>query len=600
MRDNRDYPRILRGLFPGHPAKRLLCTSVVRNESGGAKKKVVTIHRGAGLEDYSKHLDRKSYDGLGALGIIPTFPKSIGEKTRWFVWFLALDYDSISMQEIMTLIAVLEEYRVYVYVDQGTTGRGVHLYIFLSGPLLQREAHEVLVTIANLSKHLGLPYPEFMPSSTSGPGKGIFLPYRGAAEDGLGANPLIDPIGGVQIPLDAADPDAVDSEVFRTEVGDLRTLIENLGGGSKSTTSHESSYNPIDISTYGGGLRTWDAEMTRLKEIWVEGRRQYLTLGATAYGISLGMTAVRIKEDIEALERASTHPEVDERLKAVDRTIEKHVKGQRIAWRKFYNLADVEPPGANKMVPWEVILRLQILEDRLRSVPFKGMGGFTDLDVLDSLIEVGRKYGKLHPEGVEISISVRDLALVARTSKDTILKSIKRLRKAGWIKRSNYGQGTNSGSLVLLIDEDLAFQELTNEDENKGVDEETTFHIPRFRWRSGNLGKTARPILMNLQRLQPCTKADVARAMGRKSRDIRNPMNRLWDDALVDHDEDTNTYTLPTDFQDRLFEVLLANGTLETDFRHKERFERERNMFRLLLHMKQRQRERSRGETRGG
>src|SRR5215217_9274291 len=109
---NEDYPCILLRLFPGHPARRLLCTSVDRNESGGAKKKVVTIHRGARLEDYSKHLDRKSYDGVGALGVIPTFSERLGEKTRWFVWFLGLDYDSISLQDVMKLVAVLEEYRV--------------------------------------------------------------------------------------------------------------------------------------------------------------------------------------------------------------------------------------------------------------------------------------------------------------------------------------------------------------------------------------------------------------------------------------------------------------------------------------------------------
>jgi hypothetical protein len=125
--EDRDYPSILQRLFPGHPARRLLCTSVDRNESGVAKK-VTTIHRGAQLEDYSKHLDRKSYDGAGALGVNPTFPKGTGVKTSWFAQFLALDFDTSELPDVMPLVAVLEEYRVYVYLDQGTTGRGVHLY----------------------------------------------------------------------------------------------------------------------------------------------------------------------------------------------------------------------------------------------------------------------------------------------------------------------------------------------------------------------------------------------------------------------------------------------------------------------------------------
>ncbi len=96
MKNTNDYPIILQGLFPGHPARRLLCTDVYPDESGKNKKKVVTIKRGARPEDYSKHLDPKSYAGEGALGIIPTYSKSLGEKTRWRVGFLSLDYDSVS------------------------------------------------------------------------------------------------------------------------------------------------------------------------------------------------------------------------------------------------------------------------------------------------------------------------------------------------------------------------------------------------------------------------------------------------------------------------------------------------------------------------
>jgi DNA-binding MarR family transcriptional regulator len=570
----------------------LLCTGIHCDGSGNVKKEVTTRHRGAHLGAYNKHLDPKSHDGVGALGIIPTLPETNGEETRWFVQFMALDFDGSELPDVMPLIAVLEDYRVYVYLDQGTTGRGVHLYVFLAESLLQGEAHEMLVAIADLSKQLNLSYPEFMPSSASGPGKGIFLPYRGAAEDGFGANPLINPIGGEQIRLDATE-----SEVFRTEVEDLRVLVEDLGGTeSKSTASHESSQNTLDTNTYAGALKAWGAEMARLRVLWAEGGRQNLTMGATAYGISLGIAADRIKENIEALERTSSDPEVRDRLTAVDRTIEKHVKGERIAWRKFYMLADVEPPTGNKVVGWEVLLKLQILEDRLHSVPFKGMGGFTDLDVLDSLIELGRKYGKPHTEGVEISISTRDLALEARVSRVTIVNSLKRLKKSGWIMRGDRGRGTNSGSLVLLLDnQDVALYESINEGDGEKADEEIGFHVPRVRWGAGKLGKTVRPILQYLQRLEPCTRADVAREMGRKSRDIRNPMNRLLEYGLVNLDEDTNIYSLPADLDDRLFEVLLADGTLETDFKHKKRYERERMAYRARLSIKETRRESAEG-----
>jgi hypothetical protein len=372
VKDDRDYPNILRGLFPGHPARRLLCTSMEPDESGSIRKRVRTIGRGAHLTDYSKHLETKSYDGPGALGVIPTVPEAIGARSRWFARFLALDFDTVALTDVGPLVAVLEEHRVYTYLDQGTTGRGVHLYVFLSDPLPQWEAHEALTTMPNLSERRKLPHPKHMPSSSSEPGRGILLPYRGAAGNGFGANPLIDPLGGEQIPLGETE-----SELVRTDVEDLRVLVENLSGaenaGNQSVGSRNRTYNPIDISTYSGGLKAWDAEVTRLRKAWAESRRQHLALGATAYGISLGIGAGRVKGDIEALEKASSDPEVDERLKAVDGTIERRTKGRRIAWRKFYTLADVEPPGANRVVPWEVILRLQILEDRLRSAPFNSV-----------------------------------------------------------------------------------------------------------------------------------------------------------------------------------------------------------------------------------
>ncbi len=585
MNDNLDYPDILQKLFPGHPARRLLCTGVYTNELGEDKKEVTTVYRGARPGNYAEHLSVGSIGGRGALGVIPTYPEEFGGRTCWLVLFLALDFDSVGLAEVMPLVSTLEEYRVYVYLDRGTTGRGVHLYVFLSDPLRQRQAHEALTTIANLSRHLKLPYPEFMPSSASGAGKGIFLPYRGASEDGFGANPLIDPYG-TQIPLGAADPDAAESEIFKTEVEDLKSFVENLGvADSGFTASCDTSQMLPTSGTYARGIEAWDAEMARLKEVWVQGKRQYLTLGASAYGIrSLGISADRIKNSIEALEKASSYPEVDERLKAVDHTLQKYVRGERIAWRKFYNLAGVEPPGANKVVPWEVILKLHILEDRLSSAPFKGMGGFTDLDVLDSLIEVGRRYGNPHPEGVEVSISVRDLAVVARVGKDTVNNSLKRLIEAGRVLRGSRGKGTHSGSLILLIEDvDVASHNVMDENADE---QDIHVPVPRFRWGGGKLGKISRPILQILQGLQPCTRADVAKAMGRKSNGIRNPMNRLWEQGLVVYDEETNTYTLPSDFQDRLFEVQLANGTLETDFKHKKRFERERKAYKTLLSIK--------------
>jgi hypothetical protein len=55
VRDNLDYPGILRDLFPGHPARRFLCRSVYRNESEPAEK-VVTFGLRSGVSRAMRHI----------------------------------------------------------------------------------------------------------------------------------------------------------------------------------------------------------------------------------------------------------------------------------------------------------------------------------------------------------------------------------------------------------------------------------------------------------------------------------------------------------------------------------------------------------------
>lgn len=89
----------------------------------------------------------------------------------------------------MPLVNILEDNGVHPYLDHGTTGRGAHLYIFLSEPLPQPKAHSVVKAVAELARRLGLGTSEIKPSNPYNPGTGIFLPYRGAERDGYGFNP---------------------------------------------------------------------------------------------------------------------------------------------------------------------------------------------------------------------------------------------------------------------------------------------------------------------------------------------------------------------------------------------------------------------------
>jgi DNA-binding transcriptional ArsR family regulator len=252
-------------------------------------------------------------------------------------------------------------------------------------------------------------------------------------------------------------------------------------------------------------------------------------------------------------------------------------------------VADVEPPAGVRVIPYDVFLKLKVLEEKLLCANFKGMSGFTNLDILTELVEVGRRYGELHPWGVKVSTSVRALALRARVSSGTVSASLTRLeaREPPWVRRLDRGVGTNSGSLVLRVsDEDLDSYELPEESTEEECQGRTNFHIPYFRWGTGKLGKMIRLILQHAQVLQPCQRADIARAMGRESRVIKEHMKRLRDCGLVEYDDRTHLYTLPSDFESRLFQALVENGIHHTDLKHKKLFERERMAFRALRSIK--------------
>src|SRR4051794_23172924 len=92
-------------------------------------------------------------------------------------------------------------------------------------------------------------------------------------------------------------------------------------------------------------------------------------------------------------------------------------------------------------------MTLEVLKRRAHEKMWKGPGGFTDYDVYRSMIEVGQKrFGKLHTEGVEVSISVRELSLLARVSYSGTVRSLRRLEQAGLITRALRGGGTKAGS----------------------------------------------------------------------------------------------------------------------------------------------------------
>jgi hypothetical protein len=290
--------RLLMSLLPGHPN----CHNRIRDLNPAGDKKAPIQCRGATGKDYLEHISCQAYDGLGALGIFPgQRGKAIGaDKYCWHTSFLALDFDSTRPLDLRTLIDTLASCGIFAYPSVGTTGRGSHLYIFLDDSLSLPEAARIVKLIASLAVQADLPYPECRPSTGYGRGQAIFLPYRGAEQDGLGFNPLLDPDHDLH-PMRLG---VTEKWLKRTQLDQLREfarVLEQDGsharvGPSPGTTRRSKPTKP------SSNIEAWRTELKRVKPFWRKDRRQNLAMGLAAYGVSgLRLPRDDVRDDLQKL-----------------------------------------------------------------------------------------------------------------------------------------------------------------------------------------------------------------------------------------------------------------------------------------------------------
>jgi DNA-binding MarR family transcriptional regulator len=219
------------------------------------------------------------------------------------------------------------------------------------------------------------------------------------------------------------------------------------------------------------------------------------------------------------------------------------------------------------------VVMLEEPRRRASARPWRGKEGFTDRDVYRTLIEEAQEHGSVCEDGIRVSISVRELSRRARISRRSTLRSLNdRLIPAGLVKRSTGGWGETSGTLILLTNGNSS-----DSRQHSTVLDNISNPIPKFRWGSGKLGKLSGAVIETLHASGPCTRPEIAKALGRKSRDIKSTLNRLVASGLVERDGDT--YSLPANFEGLLEERFLSDGTLETDRKHKELYEKEREAY---------------------
>lgn len=576
----------LKELFPTHPSLYNCVTKI-----NGSEKMAPVIRRAASIGEYRTHLSPASREGVGALGMYLGERIQHDDKVWWSMSYVVLDFDTNTPAELIPLVTTLLGSDVHTYLTTGTTGRGAHLYIFLKPLMHHKRAYGVVKHLQAVAYDAGLGRPEIRPSSDSGPGSPIFLPYRAAGEDGFGINPLLDPENEMRPASLAEAPEVVKRvapETLEAVCQELGRKVQKPGRDRRTFTTSAPEGCPLQR---GNGTALLEAELERLDDAFVEPHRQNLIMGGTAYALrKLGLDGATVREAFETFIRRNDPAELSRRLAAVERTISKHENGQRVAWREYYERAGLEAPyGVG--VPPEVVGQLEQATTFFRSYAWPGRGGASDRSVYAALLKVAAVHGVPHRDGVAVSISVRNLAMAARVGDMTRQKALQRLTEAKLVRRdvSARHRKEDAGVLVLLME---GVHKLSHSISPKGGLEEWDSLYTHPAFMHGKLGKTSGLLLIALLEADtPLTRPELAKLLGKGSRDIRGPLDRLLKYEICCKGELDGTYRAVERWHDALEAAAAETGAHRSLERQQERHDIDREVFATQLTRSREQRE---------
>ena len=555
------------------------------------RKQTTTVRREPTPADYGDHLSPSSRPGPGAIGVKLSRPNGAG---AWVCETIALDLDAIPVTELRetAVIDTLEGLGLQAYVGTGSTGRGCHLYVFLEETIPTDLAHAALLVVAQVIRDAVGPTPvELFPSNPRSAGKGIYLPYRGAGEDGLGANPILDPRTGYgPIPLEAA-PKAIK----RTPAALLAAISE------LRDEAIESSMVPQDESrTVGPGrsnLELFETEVARLRSHWRHGVRNNLVKGLTAYAV--GGLKVEQRHVLAGIERLHRESGVVERSSETDlaefhnaalATIGRHHSGALIAWRPFYQQAGVTPPKSVGRSDAHC-LRLQALQSRCKTIHFAGCTALSDRALYETLIELAKRVGRLHDDDILVRVSRRDLALLANMSDNGARNAITRLKQRSLVKPLPGVHRGETGSLILVVPPGPA-NERTQSTPPVPSNESVTdwvrcFAHPAFRHSA--LGSLAGLVYDELRQAESGTLLvkQIAKQLCRRPYRLRQAIRRLVHYKVVSQDATNDSLTLSPNASDHLAAAAELTGANRCRSKQRERHEVERQAFEQLRSKRQ-------------
>jgi hypothetical protein len=148
-----------------------------------------------------------------------------------------------------------------------------------------------------------------------------------------------------------------------------------------------------------------------------------------------------------------------------------------------------EPCNQSKRATPEVLEALDVVEARLWTREWRGMGGKSERDAYIALLKASREHGEMIPGGVRASLGVRDWALATGVSKRAMFDHrkrgerkpgiISRLKRAGLVRADSTGRRDGeAGAFVLVMSAEFHHSSTGGKSGESGE----TLRSPRLRW----------------------------------------------------------------------------------------------------------------------
>jgi len=569
----------LMALFPGGDSAFLKW----RKTGGSGAKPTVTRHGAPTSEDYAQHLAADSFDGPGAVGVKLARTSEYGDLVCDVV---VLDLDQLPVPSLRDtpIIDSLESLGIHPYASTGSTGRGSHVYVFLESAMPVKHAFDVLQLLARIVQEAapGTTVEKF-PSSRTGTGKAIYLPYRAAGVDGFGANPVLDAGNDYSyIRLGEAE-----QRIKRTPPERLYDLARRWREDDAS--SAQAAPPTVRPPAPDDGQRSFDLEVERLARYWRIGVRNLLVKALAAYGASgLRVDRWAILEAVRRLHRDfgvdqnTSQTDLGEFLNAAQQTINRHDRGELVAWYRFYQQAGVPvPPPVGRSS--DLLGKLNDLRQGAAAISFTGRTGLTDHKMYEALVALATGYGRLHSDGIAIRVSRRDLAMRAHLSDNGARNALDRLVKRGLALTAAPGRWGEPGTVILPVTFSAASQRPQStpftSDREMEPDWVRSFDHPAFR--RGCLGELAALIVAELRSSDTGTlpMADLSKRLERAPYRLARAVQLLVDHRVVALADDGG-FCLADDYVQRLDRAAEATGALRNSANQHARHEAERAAFR--------------------